>query len=110
MEYKHEYISDELSELLEFMLSYDTCTSIYEEYHIVKIIEKCANELKNLIYKQYVNLTRFERINETYFDTDWYIKSHLENNVKIDDTFLTKVPTNHRIRFSFQKMNSSIEM
>ena len=55
-------------------------------------------------------MTMIQRVNATYFDTDWYIESHIENNIRIEETFLTQQSTNHRIRFSFQKMRNDIDM
>lgn len=107
--YRHEYMTPEFSDMLNILIALDT-NSIYEEYHVVKAIECCARELTKEIYEQYLHLTPIQRVNETYFDTEWYIDSHIEKNRKIDDTFLTKTPTNHRIRFSFQKMKADIDM
>lgn len=94
MQYKHEYITSELSEILNTFLSYRT-DSIFEEYHIIKAIDKCSKSLTPVIIDCYKNMTIYQRVNATYFDTDWYIKSHIENNTKIDDTFLTQHPSNH---------------
>lgn len=109
MQYKHEYITSELSEILNTFLSYRT-DSIFEEYHIIKAIDKCSKSLTPVIIDCYKNMTISQRVNATYFDTDWYIKSHIENNTKIDDTFLTQRPSNHQIHFSFQKMRNDIDM
>ena len=48
MQYKHEYITQELTEMLNDFLSYPT-DSIYEEYHIIKAIEKCSKSLTPVI-------------------------------------------------------------
>ena len=48
MQYKHEYITSELSDMLNMILSYPT-DSIYEEYHIIKAIEKCSKSLTPVI-------------------------------------------------------------
>jgi hypothetical protein len=92
------------------MLGSDFCDTVYEEYHVIKAIEKCAYDLSTIVYNQYNELTLIQRVNETYFDTGWYISPHIENNAKIDDMFLTKTKTNHQIKFSFQKMRKNISM
>lgn len=101
MEYKHEYISDELTDVLMTILGTDFCDTVYEEYHFIKAIEKCAHELSGIILNQYKRLTLIQRANATYFDSGWYLKSNFDNNLRIEDTLLTKTPTNHQIRFSF---------
>lgn len=74
---------------------------LFEEYHVIKAIEKCSEELSIQIIRQFVNLNPYQRVNETYFSTDWYIRSKIDDFFDIENTMLTKTKTNHNIMFSF---------
>ena len=109
MQFKPEYMTDELSGILNVVLSYSSDT-VYEEYHVVKAIDRCAKELAQTVLKQYRSLTMLQRVNPTLFDTDWYIHSNMEPDRPIEDTFISKEQSNHRIMFSFQKLNPMTDM
>lgn len=109
-QYQHEYETTQLNSLLEDIIVWFDDT-LYEEYHVIKAIEECANDIAQQIANRFKNLTLIQRVNETYFPTGWYIKSKLpKSNIDIERTVLTKIPTNHQILFSFQKMKSDIDM
>lgn len=55
-------------------------------------------------------MTLIQRVNETYFKTKWYIKSKINDAVDVEESLLTKTPTNHQIMFSFQKMKDTIDL
>ena len=44
IQFKQEYITDELSSMLNVVLTYSMDT-VYEEYHVIKAIDRCAKEL-----------------------------------------------------------------
>ena len=103
MLFKHEYITDDFVDFLGTMLIYPS-DSIFEEYHIIKAIEKCSKELTIVIPDEYERKVSLGKIDSTYIPTDWYIHSNFQPNATIDDTFISKVSSNHRIMLSFQMM------
>lgn len=104
MQFKPEYITDELTSALNVLLSCRTDT-VFEEYHIIHALRKCADELSQTILAQFVSLTPMQRVNPTYFRSSWYVHSNITMNSGIGDSFITKKPSNHEIIFTFQKMS-----
>ena len=101
--FQYEYESKEFSLMMSKFLSYSV-NPIYEEYHIIKAIEKCAKDISEQIINQFKRLTIEQVVNETYFNTDWYIRSKVDDYFDIENTMFTKEQTNHCIMFSFQRM------
>lgn len=104
MQFKLEYITDELTSALNVLLSCRTDT-VFEEYHVIYALRKCADELSQTILAQFVSLTPVQRVNPTYFRSSWYVHSSITTNSSIGDSFITKKPSNHEIIFTFQKMS-----
>lgn len=104
MQFKLEYITDELTSTLNVLLSYKTDT-VFEEYHVIHALRKYAVELSQTILAQFISLTPVQRVNPTYFRSSWYVHSSITTNSSIGDSFITKDPSNHEIIFTFQKMS-----
>ena len=101
--FQYEYESKEFSLMMIDALNYSV-NPIYEEYHIIKAINQCAKDMSKQIIEQFKHLTIEQCVNETYFDTDWFIRSKVDDYFDIENTMFTKIHTNHRIMFSFQRM------
>ena len=50
------------------------------------------------------------RVNETWFDTDVYVRPGAVSGANAADSVLTDEPTQHRVVYSFQKMLPGIDM
>lgn len=72
-----EYISDELTNILNISMLYSTNT-IYEEYHVVKQIEKCTSELTEFLLDKFKTMSLDDKKKGIIFASDWYIKSHID--------------------------------
>ena len=106
MSYKNEGATKDFTEFLNpFIVA--TTNTIYEEYHVIKNIERCADELAIFLIDTFNSLTVVQRVNPTYFKTDWFIKSTTIPNMPLDANLLTKEKTNHQITISFQNSKTS---
>lgn len=106
MLYKNEGTTKDFTEFLNpFIVA--TTNTIYEEYHTIKNIERCADELSIFLIDTFNSLTVVQRVNPTYFKTDWFIKSTTIPNMPLDANLLTKEKTNHQITISFQNSKTS---
>lgn len=109
MDYRHEYISEELSAVTGYMLSLP-CDGVYEEYHVVRTIERFAERMTTRVIASFRELDIIQRVNETWFDTDVYVRPGTVSSASAADSVLTNEPTQHCVVYSFQKMLPGIDM